>query len=127
MIPRGPSRLEAMRPAVLADGTGGESTETAPGELAPEYPFPGKSYIVHYGDELRDIAQAASVFGQPVSVQDILAANPGLDASRCRVGQKIMIPKLTLDKPESIPAGPANPPAPESPDSRPMSAADSPH
>jgi tetratricopeptide (TPR) repeat protein len=126
LIPRGPSRLETMRPAVLAERTGGESTETVPGEFAQEYPFPGKFYVVHYGDELRDIAQAASVFGQPVTMRDILAANPGLDPSRCRVGQKIMIPDLKLNNPEPVPNAPANPPAPESPDSRPISAPDSP-
>jgi phage tail protein X len=48
--------------------------------------------MVHKGDSLAKIAQAASVFGEVIIIEVILKANPGLDAARLRVGQKIIIP-----------------------------------
>jgi nucleoid-associated protein YgaU len=61
-------------------------------QLSTEYPVPGKSYIVHLGDTLGDIAEAAAAPGQPVSAQSILDANPGLDAASFKAGLKILIP-----------------------------------
>ena len=71
--------------------------------------------MIHSGDDLRDIARAASVFGQPVTAEEILKANPGMDAGSVKVGQKIIIPngKATGDttpasNDERAPATPAN-------------------
>ena len=97
-----------------------------PDAITREYPLPGKPYIVHAGDELRDIAKAASVFGQPMTVRDILVANPGLDASRLMVGQKIIIPERKLNGPESAPGTPTDPASAESPISAPVPASESP-
>ena len=90
---------------------------------AADYPIPGKYFIVHSGDELRDIAQAASVFGQPITVHDILAANPGLDAGRLKVGRKILIPGAQAngdpapapDRPIPVPGNGSMPEAPADP------------
>jgi LysM repeat protein len=62
---------------------------------AADYNGPGTSdstYVIQSGDSLAKIAAAASTFGGQISVPDILAANPGLDATRIKVGQRIVIP-----------------------------------
>jgi LysM repeat protein len=49
-------------------------------------------YVIQSGDSLAQIAQAASVFGRQVSVQDILNVNPKLVSDRIKIGQVIWIP-----------------------------------
>jgi LysM repeat protein len=117
LIPREPSRLESMEPPRLPDRSSEQPSVTEADKVARAYPIPGKSYMIHSGDTLAHIAQAAGVLGQPVTVQEILTANPGLDASRLRVGQKIIIPGLNPDSPESVPGTPADPASLESPNS----------
>lgn len=63
-------------------------------EVLREYPVPGKFYIIRQGDELRDIATAVQRLGYSLTVEEIIAANPGLKASELHVGQKIFIPEL---------------------------------
>ena len=115
LIPREPSRLESMRPPAPVEKLGGEPPDAVPDEFAHEYPCPGKFYIVHMGDELRDIAKAASVFGQPITTRDILAANPGLDAAQMKVGQKIAVPEPKPNSSGSASKPPAEPAPAESP------------
>jgi hypothetical protein len=81
LIPRKPSlhQPSAEQPS---------DTEPAPVML----PVPGKYYIIHAGDTLAMIAQVANGFGQPITLAEILEANPGLDATRLKVGQMILIP-----------------------------------
>jgi hypothetical protein len=67
--------------------SGGDST-TEPGE----FPIPGQSYIVHAGDSIAGIAEWVTARGATLTVQDIFRANPGLDASRLMIGQRILIP-----------------------------------
>ena len=50
----------------------------------------GKKYIVKKGDTLSGIAKAH--YGKVSAMKKILAANPGLDANKIRVGQKIILP-----------------------------------
>jgi len=52
----------------------------------------GYEYVIQSGDTLSIIAQAYKEKSIKVSVAQILKANPGLDATKLRVGQKIFIP-----------------------------------
>jgi LysM repeat protein len=80
--------------------------------LAHEYPISGQPYIIHPGDSLASIAKAANVFGQLISVPEILRANPGLDAARLLIGQKIQIPG-SMNNGGTAPAPDGSPPAPD--------------
>jgi hypothetical protein len=62
-------------PDIFTTGTGGE-----------------RLYILHAGDTLRHVAALAEIMGLQITVQDILNANPGVSASRLKVGQRIIIP-----------------------------------
>ncbi|MDB6110847.1 MAG: Peptidoglycan-binding LysM, partial [Pedosphaera sp.] len=59
---------------------------------APKGDETGFTYQVKPGDSLSIIAQAYREQGVKVSVSQILAANPGLDATKLKSGQKIFIP-----------------------------------
>ena len=52
----------------------------------------GHPYTIAAGDTLAAIAKAYRAQGVKVSVREILAANPGLDANKLYVGKKIFIP-----------------------------------
>jgi len=67
-------------------------TDTSNDTAGNETMAAGEQYVIQSGDSLAKIAQAASVFGAQVSMQDILEANPGLDPTRLRVGQRVLIP-----------------------------------
>lgn len=47
-------------------------------------------YVVQQGDTLTAIAKR--VYGDPNKVKAIVAANPGLDPNKIKVGQKIVLP-----------------------------------
>jgi tetratricopeptide (TPR) repeat protein/LysM repeat protein len=133
LIPRKPSRLATMQPPPLPEPSAEQLSETESEQVVHDYPFPGKSYAIHSGDDLRDIAQAASVFGEQITVGEILKANPGLDAGRVQVGQKIKIPGgvangSTSPAPDgstpapgkqSVPDAPAGPPPGQQPPTEP--------
>lgn len=53
----------------------------------------GFEYKVEPGNTLSAIAKAYQDNGVAVTVEDILRANPGLDANKLKVGQVIIIPK----------------------------------
>lgn len=55
-------------------------------------PLPGAIYVIHQGDTVSKIVSAVGQSGQALTVRELLAANPGLDAGRLRVGQRILIP-----------------------------------
>jgi len=76
--------------------------ELASAATAPEsdsvflkYPVPGNYYVIHQGDELQGVVAAVQRLGYSLTVQEILAANPGLKADQLQVGQRIFIPKST--------------------------------
>ena len=120
VIPRPPSRLESMKPPALPDSSAEPAPETEADEDAREYPIPGKSYVIHAGDSLASIAQAANVFKQPITIGEILKANPGLDAARLLIGQKILIPgakgsESTAPAPDGSTPAPTNEGAPDAP------------
>jgi LysM repeat protein len=111
IMPRTPPRLESVKPPPLPKSSAEQPSETVPDEVAREYPIPGQPYVIHAGDSLASIAHAANVFGHLITARAILEANPGLNASRLLVGQKILIPggKPTGD---TAPAPDGSTPAP---------------
>ena len=119
LVPRKPSRLESMPPPPLPEESEERAPENRPDPVAGEYPIPGKTYEIHAGDSLTRIAQAANLFGQLITVAEILQANPGLDATRLKVGQKILIPEPKPIGPESVPEAPAGRPPGQQPTAEP--------
>ena len=109
VIPR-KSRLESAEPPTPENPA---QSEIQSDRLSTEYPVPGKAYIVHVGDTLGDIAEAASALGGPVTAQSILEANPGLDAASFKAGRKILIPAPNSgqNEPPSVPELPDSKPA----------------
>ena len=64
---------------------------TGGGETEPISPTSGaKSYTVKKGDTMYSIAR--SVFGDQKRAKDIIAANPGIDANKLKIGQVINLP-----------------------------------
>ncbi|HEV2437232.1 MAG TPA: LysM peptidoglycan-binding domain-containing protein [Verrucomicrobiae bacterium] len=59
---------------------------------SPSGPQNGYDYTVQRGDTLLAIAKAYRAQGVKVTTDQILKANPGLDAKNMKVGQKIFIP-----------------------------------
>jgi LysM repeat protein len=111
VIPRKQSHLESMTPPSLPEPSAEQPTGTEAEEGTSEYPIPGNSYVIHAGDSLVSIAQAASVFGQPITIGEILKANPGLDAARLLIGQKLLIPGAKANR-SAVPAPDGSTPAP---------------
>ncbi|MFO1514418.1 MAG: LysM domain-containing protein [Verrucomicrobiota bacterium] len=66
--------------------------DTEAGESKGEVPMPGKSYLVHAGDSLGAIARVAGV-----AMKRIVDSNPGLEAARLKIGQRIFIPELPAE------------------------------
>ena len=66
--------------------------DTGTAATPPAGPQTGHPYIIASGDTLAAIAKAYREKGVKVYPKDILAANPGLDASKLYVGKKIFIP-----------------------------------
>jgi LysM repeat protein len=59
---------------------------------SPSGPQNGYDYTIQRGDTLLAIAKAYRAQGVKVTTDQILKANPGLDAKNMKVGQKIFIP-----------------------------------
>ena len=59
---------------------------------SPSGPQNGYDYTIQRGDTLLAIAKAYRAQGIKVTTDQILKANPGLDAKNMKVGQKIFIP-----------------------------------
>ena len=115
VIPRKRSRLESMESPDLPEPTMEQPPDAEPDEVVREYPIPGKSYVIHAGDTLASVAHAANVFGQSITLEAILKANPGLEANRLKVGQRILIPGAQADgDPAPAPDGPTPVPSKES-------------
>ena len=117
---------ESKEPPTPPEPTTEQPPDTDVEQAAREYPVPGKVYMIHAGDSLAAIARAAKMFEQSITAAEILAANPGLDASRLRVGQTIMIPEATRNNAQSTPNPPTDPAPPQSPDSEPLPTPDIP-
>jgi hypothetical protein len=69
-----------------------EPSEAQVAEPAPSEPTPGYQYVLRKGDTLAIILRACADAGLGVTLKDLLAANPGLDPARLKVGQIILIP-----------------------------------
>ena len=75
------SSTPAPAPAPSTKSTSGTAVKT---------PKSKEVYVVQQGDTLTAIAKR--VYGDPNKVKAIIAANPGLDADKIKVGQKIVLP-----------------------------------
>lgn len=104
-----PGASTATPPSTPSLSPSPQATATLPATLIPFTPAPltpspePHVYIVRKGDTLSVIA-----FNVGLKVEDILAANPGLDASFITPGQQIVIPvlaggKLVMPQPTLIP------------------------
>jgi LysM repeat protein len=111
VIPRKTSRPASMQPPTPPEPSAGQASDPPVDRAAREYPIPGKPYVIHVGDSLASIARAANIFGQPISMEELLKANPGLDPAQLLIGQKIMIPGSTDDG-STTPAPDGSTPAP---------------
>lgn len=90
-----PARLLVGQKLVLPSVEGGKATGTSGQAVgrtsAKSAPATEGTYRVQEGDNLWGIA--ARALGAGERYKDILAANPGLDADRLRVGQLLKLPK----------------------------------
>lgn len=75
-----------ISPDIMPTPTRGHAT------ASPSGPQNGYEYTVQRGDTLLAIAKAYRAQGVKVTTDQILKANPGLDAKNMKVGQKIFIP-----------------------------------
>jgi len=66
-----------------------ENLPTLPGQSEA---IKGYEYTIQKGDSLASLAQAFTKAGVMISSQELLAANPGLDPAKLRVGQVIFVP-----------------------------------
>lgn len=87
-----PLRLEDRTPSEESDAVA--RGEEPAQEIEANCAAPGTWYVVQAGDSIAEIVRAAGVLGQPITVSDLFAANPGLESTRLLVGQKIMIPAV---------------------------------
>jgi LysM repeat protein len=90
-------QLDKIRKAVVGGGSsGGRRTSAPPSTDNPKVTFdataPHMEYKVQSGDNLSAIAKAYTDKGVKVTVQQILAANPGLKPEKMKPGQTIIIP-----------------------------------
>lgn len=67
-------------------------TPASGGSAAATGPEKGYEYVIQSGDTLSSVAQAYREKNIKVTVDQILKANPGLNANKLKVGQKIFIP-----------------------------------
>lgn len=88
---------DGSQPVLMADSTSvmedrepmtSPMVESAPVAPAPE-PIPA-TYTVRRGDTLWSIAQRT--YGDGQRWREIIAANPGLDPTKLRIGQQIVVP-----------------------------------
>ena len=85
-------------------------------EMAAQLPLdqPGSEnvtttrYILKWGESLADVAAIFSAAGYPVSVREILAANPDVLVSQLKVGQRLNIPTGKITAPPDENAEPSN-------------------
>jgi LysM repeat protein len=71
------------------------------GVFSEEFPVPGRQYSVHEAEDVFIIARAVQRLGYPMTVEQILQANPGLKRSPISEGRLIMIPKVPGESSES--------------------------
>jgi len=76
----------------LIEEPAAQPAEALPDTVPDRSPVTVQEYCLCSGDSLARIAQVHSSYGRQISVRDILAANPGLDPTKLKAGQKIIIP-----------------------------------
>jgi len=77
-------------PAQTSTSKKSASSTATPAPKAAAKPKAKEPYVVQSGDTLTGIAKR--VYGDPNKVKAIVAANPGLDPNKIKVGQKIILP-----------------------------------
>jgi len=84
--------LETASPAIDEDRSAPIAENLPPQSTVP--PDAGYEYLIQSGDSLARIVRAYVEVGVPVTAREILAANPGLDPTRLKVGQVIFVPAI---------------------------------
>lgn len=88
------TKLASAAPARNSGGATGGQPTIKPGVLQPD-----GTYAIKAGDTFSKLAREFNI-----SVADLQKANPGVDSSKLKVGQKIKVPGA---KPQAEPAAPA--------------------
>jgi LysM repeat protein len=81
----------ASEPAIANPTQESTLARTNP-QADPENDFQYYQWEIRSGDTLSKIAREVAKAGNPVTLQDLLDANPGIQPSRIQAGQKILIP-----------------------------------
>ena len=61
--------------------------------FSAEFPMPGRKYVVHKNEDIYVIARAVRRLGGPMTVEEILKANPGSKRAYLLNGQLLVIPE----------------------------------
>jgi LysM repeat protein len=72
-----------------------------PDGFSLEYPVPGRQYCVHEAEDVFIIARAVQRLGYPMTVEQLLQANPGLKRGPISEGRLIVIPKVPGESQEA--------------------------
>ena len=72
-----------------------------PDGFSLEFPVPGRQYCVHEAEDAFIIARAVQRLGYPMTVDQILQANPGLKRGPISEGRLIVIPKVSDESQEA--------------------------
>jgi hypothetical protein len=84
---------DALEPQPMEQLNGTEDASMVePRESDESEAIEGYEYVVRAGDSLSSIVQNFTRAGVPVSIEEILQANPGLEPTRLLIGQKIFVP-----------------------------------
>jgi LysM repeat protein len=87
--------LREMEKLIVRGGSGAPRNNTKPPEKTPDLQGSGKGYdyTIRSGDNPTKIAKVLNEQkGLKITAKQIIAANPGVDWTRLKVGQKIFIP-----------------------------------
>jgi hypothetical protein len=81
--------------AVLTPELTNSASTNGGGVVFYRYPIPGKNYVIQAGDTLLRIARATGRIGPPVTLKQIMLANPEVNPAKLRVGRLLVIPEFS--------------------------------
>ena len=78
---------QPMEQIITPEDAGSSATDTSESE-----PMQGYEYVIRHGDSLSSIVRDFTRARVPVTPDDLLQANPGLDPAKLMIGQKLFVP-----------------------------------